>query len=495
MLKHSNIYLAIIDAGTGSIRLTVFDLHGKVMEERQIENKFSYPEPGYVEQNTGNWWIDIQGLFQQIPSNVRNNIGALSVTGQREGIVPVNNKFEPLANLISWMDTRTSTQASRVLRELGQEMIYAETGLIHNPAWSLSKILWIRENQPEIYQSSFKLLQAVDYLISRISGTASTDVSMASRTCLLNVTARKWSKEIISRFGIDEEKLPALYEPGEEIGQILPGVADQFGLQKTVKIYAGSGDQQAAAIGVGAFEEGVVSIGIGTASSLSITIPKPSHINDGKIILNCAAIPGKWEYEPPIWNTGSLIKWYYEQIEKEVRSYKIMLDEVDLIQPGGSGLIALPYFTGAGSPRWNPKLSGGFYGVTLNHKRIHFLRAIMESIAFEIKLNLEAIERSGVSIQRLVLSGGASRNLVLGQIISDVVQKPVDIFKETEASSWGQYCLVRSKLNSDEALEDGYKSLGLSFHNIVPDVEKRTIYEEFYNKYVEFGEKISTLTF
>jgi len=495
MSKSKGKYLAIIDLGTGSIRLSVFDRSGQIREVRKAENPCLYPEPGYVEQDAHVWWKELEGMFNDLPEELRNELAAISVTGQREGIVPVDAQFLPMANLITWLDTRTSEQAELIRKELGEEFIYRETGLVHNPAWSLSKILWLKKHRSHIFHSCHKFLQAVDYIQSRLSGKACTDVSMASRTCMLQVSKRTWSKEILNRFDIKVEKLPDLYEAGQEIGEIAPEAAEQFGLQTNVRIFAGAGDQQAAAIGVGAIEEGSVSIGIGTSSALSMTIPHPVHIDEGNIILNCAAVPGKWEYEPPIWNTGSLVKWYQEQLDESDNSYGDSLAAADRIPPGAFGLMALPYFSGAGSPRWDPGLSGGFYGLKLTHQRIHFLRAIMESIAFEIRMNIDLIENSGVAVIQIILSGGASQNLALCQIVSDVLQKPVQIFEETEASTWGLYCLVRKQLDEGSGIEEIHKSLNFSFRSLLPDPEKEQVYQEAFRRYMDLGDALSKLNF
>jgi xylulokinase len=446
-----------------------------------------------VEQDARAWWTLIAGLFRDLPTELRAKIIAVSVTGQREGIVPVDTQLQPMANLITWLDTRTSDQADQILEELGEEFIYQETGLVHNPAWSLSKILWVKDHQPGIFTSCYKFLQAVDFIQSRLSGKAVTDLSMASRTCMLNVTQRAWSHEILYRFAIDENKLPVLYEPGQEIGRITSEAAGQLGLTENVRVFAGAGDQQAAAIGAGAFEEGIVSIGIGTSSALSITIGKAVHIYDGKVILNCAAIPGKWEYEPPIWNTGSLVKWFHEKLDESSHSYKDLLKGASLVPAGADGLICIPYYSGAGSPRWNPKLAGGFYGLNLTHQRIHFLRAIMEAIAFEIRLNIESIEKSGVIVSRIILSGGASQNTVLCQIVSDVLQKPVQIFEETESSTWGLYCLIRSQLETALSIEQIHSSLELGFKDLTPGSGLKEIYDLTFGKYLELGNALSTL--
>jgi sugar (pentulose or hexulose) kinase len=208
------------------------------------------------------------------------------------------------------------------------------------------------KTQTKLYEKAYKLLQAEDYIISRLTQRAVTEFSIASRTCLLDVKQKKWSDTILDTFDIEQAKLPELLEPGSFAGTIDDKVAEEWKLSKAVKVFTGAGDQQAAAIGSGAVFEGSVSIGIGTSSALSFTIAEPIPDKSKRIILNCAAIPGMWEYEPPIWNTGGLIKWYFDQIEnKPVSAYYDILEATRKIPPGSEGVIALPYFSGSGSPR------------------------------------------------------------------------------------------------------------------------------------------------
>ncbi len=483
--------IAIVDLGTGSIRLTIFNSSGGILETRQCVNTCIHPVKDWTEQDAGQWWRDLVKMFSEIPPQVRRHIVSFSATGQREGIVPVDNHFLPLSNLITWLDRRTGEQAMQVRKKLGEEQIYQITGLKHNPAWSLSKILWIKEHQPEIYGSAFKFLQAVDFILSRMSGKAITDVSIASRTCMLDVVKRQWSQLILETFDIDEEKLPELKEPGSAIGIIQPAVAKEMDLPEYVQVIAGAGDQQAAALGVGAFNEKCVSIGLGTSSALSVTIQEPVHLSESKMILNCAALPGKWEYEPPIWNTGSLIKWYHENIDRGM-PYVEILDKADAIKEGADGLIALPYFSGAGSPRWDPLAYGGLYGLTLSHTGIHILRALLESIAYEIRFNIESMHKGGASIEKIRLSGGASQNLVLCKIISDVLQIPVEIFKEAEASSWGLFCLVKNNLEPSRGLENIHSTLGFHITRLEPHSDLKDIYDGIYKKYIKLGDLLGS---
>jgi sugar (pentulose or hexulose) kinase len=486
-------FISVIDAGTGSIRTTVYDLSGRTVEVRKSENALIHPQPGWAEQDTAAWWSATKGQILGLDPAVRNRIGALTVTSQREGIVPVDEDFLPLDNMITWLDGRTVLEGEEILEILGEQEIYDITGLVHNPVWSLSKILWIRKNRSEIYRKAFKLLQAEDYLLSRLSGKAVSELSIASRTCLLDVAQRKWSDRILEGFGIEESKLPELLEPGTLVGTLPGEVAQELGLSPEVRVFTGAGDQQAAALGVGAIAEGMVSIGIGTSSALSMTLDRPVRPGQHKIILNCAALPGKWEYEPPIWNTGGLIKWFADQVLGTDRSYEVLLEGAAALPAGCEGLIALPYFSGAGSPRWNPDMKGSFYGLGLHHNQYHLLRALMESIAFEIRFNIESIRSSGIELRKVILSGGASQNRPLCQIISDVLQSEVEVFLEAEASSRGVFLLVRDYLskNTEQVFPELHRPDTLSFN---PDKDQKSTYDSVYESYIRLGNHLENLT-
>ncbi|MBE0653775.1 MAG: hypothetical protein IH594_08250, partial [Bacteroidales bacterium] len=366
-------YISIIDLGTGSIRNTVYAMEGEEMWSRRYENPLIQPKPGYAEQDPVAWWDILLRSFIEMPSDIKSRIVAISVTSQREGIVPVDASFMPLGKIIIWLDGRSRSEAAYIGSVLGREQIYDICGLIPNPAWSLSKILWLRNNEPELFNNAYKFLQAEDYFISRLAGKAVTEFSIASRTCLLDVYNKSWSDKILDTFSIPEHKLPELREPGSFVGYIREEIVAETGLPEGTMIYTGAGDQQAAAVGAGAFGEGMASIGIGTSSAISMTIASPVPDAKKKIILNCAALPGKWEYEPPIWNTGGLIKWFYENITGQHQQYEQLIGDAGKIPPGSEGLIALPYFSGAGSPRWDPELRGCFYGLSLAHNQSHML--------------------------------------------------------------------------------------------------------------------------
>ncbi|MCK5462298.1 MAG: hypothetical protein KAI95_04755, partial [Bacteroidales bacterium] len=197
-------------------------------------------------------------------------------------------------------------------------------------------------------------------------------------------------------------------------------------------------------------------------------------------------------YEPPIWNTGGLIKWFVENMQGEDQSYAELLLGAASVPAGSEGIIALPYFSGAGSPRWNPALKGGFYGLGLHHNKLHMLRSLMESIAFEIKFNIESIRSSGILLKKVILSGGASKNRPLCQIISDVLQENVEVFVEAEASSRGVFLLVRKAI-MDEVEQSSNPAVTPEYISFRPDPGNKEIYDQSYLKYIELGDHMERL--
>ncbi|MFH0758464.1 MAG: FGGY-family carbohydrate kinase [Bacteroidota bacterium] len=480
-------YISIIDLGTSSIRNSIYDLDGRLVKYNRYGNPVFYPKPGWVEQDPKLWWDLLKKSYLDLPKPVRLNIKAISVTSQREGIVPVNQRFEPLDNIIIWLDGRTEKEAVDIKNALGRDCIYDICGLVPHPVWSLSKILWLKRNKPRIFKGTSKFLQAEDYFVSRLSKQAVTEFSIASRTCLLDVKNKKWSEKILDKFEIEISRLPELMEPGTQVGNIDPHIATEFDLNPETKIFTGAGDQQAAAVGSGAVFAGSVSIGIGTSSALSVTIEKPIPDHSKRIILNCAALPGMWEYEPPIWNTGGLIKWYFDQFKTSPDKYAETLKLSTEIPAGSEGLIALPYFSGSGSPRWNPAQKGVFSGLTLAHTKIHLLKALMESVAFEIKLNLDSVRKSGIEIKSIILSGGASQNIPLCQIIADVIQMEIEISSETEASSKGCFILIKAALENNTDYKGIFQSVSSKNKTILPHNTHARIYKQIYKNYIQLG--------
>jgi len=293
------------------------------------------------------------------------------------------------------MDKRTVAQCETIRTKISEERLFQITGLRLDPAFSLAKLLWIRQYQPAIYGRTHVLLQAGDYIAARLTGQFVTEQSIASRTMLLDVDRRCWSQELLDAFEIDVARLPHLLEPGTALGPILPQVAAALDLPVNALVVSGGGDQQCNAIGAGAVAPRSASIGIGAATAPSITIDRPILDPQMRIPCCCAAVPGRWELEPPIWTTGALLRWFRDQMGAEavaaanrqkIDPYEVLTAEAAGVPLGSDGLVTLPYFVGAGAPAWDLLARGVLFGLSLSHTRAHVIRSLSSKAAMTISL-------------------------------------------------------------------------------------------------------------
>jgi len=257
-------------------------------------------------------------------------------------------------------------------------------------------------------------------------------------------------------------------------------------------VIAGGGDQQCAALGVGAITPDIVSIGLGTASALSITLDKPILDERMEIPCCCAAAPGKWEFEPPIWTTGALLRWFRDNLgTKEIEEarkrgidpYEVMTKEAESVPPGAEGLITLPYFMGAGAPNWNSQARGAIIGLTLGHNRAHIIRSLMESVAYEISLNIEAIEELGNEIKEIALSGGGSRSTLWQKIICDVTGKEINLPSIEDAPSLGVAMLASVGVGLYPDLKTAGENMTSVRGKVYPDEDRRKGYNRLLKVY------------
>lgn len=483
MTRVKATYFLIIDLGTSSVRSSIFNSSGEIISSMAEEYPIIHPQVDWAEQDPNLWWSKIITTVKNVISKTQLNkeIIAISVTSQREGLVPVDKNCNPLSNCIIWMDKRTTNEYRKIDNLIGQEKIYEITGLRLDPSFSACKLLWIKKIQPEVFTNAYKFLQAEDFILSKLTGQFITEPSIASRTMLLDVKRRNWSEELFNKLQLPMEKMPKLIESGQVIGTLLPEVAQEINLSRKTKIITGGGDQQCTAIGVGALKEGIVSVSIGTASVVSMTINAPRLDPKRNILCCCAALPNKWELEPPIWTTGVLLKWFRDEFYPV--SYNIISEEATKVGIGADKLITLPYFMGAGSPHWDSSARGAIIGLTLGHKKAHLIRSLMESVAYEIRLNIEEIENLGIKVDRVILSGGGSKSQFWCQMIADCLNKEIVLPEISEAASSGAAILAGVGSGIYNSIEDASSVMIKIKKTLHPDRLKHEKYSKIYQIY------------
>lgn len=487
-----------IDVGTGGTRTALFETNtGKLVVQTHQEYSSIYPCPAWVEQNAEDWWTatcaTTQATLKKVGKQGKNIVG-VSITNQRETIVPVDEKGAPLYNAIVWQDRRTIPQCKTIVEEVGVENVYLETGLTIDPYFSAPKILWLREKKPSIFRDAHKFLLVHDFILYRLAEVFATDYSNASRTMLFGVKTLEWSRLMCDSLKIPKEKLPTAIPSGTRIGEVSASAAKDTGLPAGLPVVMGGGDQQCGAVGVGVVKPGRVKATVGTGTFLLAYEEKPRFDPQRRLLCSCHAVPKKWVIEASMFTSGIVYRWFRDQFAEEEKqlaailqtdAYELMNEQAKQSPPGARGIILLPHFVGAGAPYWNPEARGVIIGLALGHTRGDIIRAIMEGTAFEVRRNLEIMQELGIGIKELRLTGGATRSTVWNQIQADITQLKVLRSQIEEATALGAAILaaVGSGVYGDvKKASEQMVSLGEAY---VPSEGRKSRYDKLYSIHSE----------
>ena len=484
------MFIAALDLGTTGCRTYIYNLAGSIISSDYQEWESYYPSPSWVEQNANSWWdaikITTEGAIKKSGID-KSEIVSLSVTNQRETIVPVDKEGNPLHNALVWQDRRTTDQVDFIKNKIGIDKIYRTTGLTIDPYFSATKILWFKNEKPEIYQKAHKFLLVSDYIIYKLTGKFYTDHSNASRTMLFDINNLNYSEEIASELELDLDKMPEVIESGVEIGEIK---TEEILFDKKTLVVSGAGDQQSAALGVGVVSPGNVKLTTGTGSFMLAFLEKPNYDPKQRVLCSCHAIPGTWVQEASIFTTGAFLRWFRDELgteeckiadEHNQDPYEIITEEAEKSPVGANMLLAIPHLVGAGAPYWNPYARGLIYGLSLGHKRRDIIRSILEGVAFEVKKNIEIFRELGIAPKELKLTGGGSRSDFWNQIYADVLGIICVRNVIEEATSLGAAILAASGAGLFSDVVSAAENICKVDKKWIPDKDHQNVYNNIYN--------------
>ncbi|MFW9830391.1 MAG: xylulokinase [Candidatus Thorarchaeota archaeon] len=492
-MSESQLVVAI-DVGTSGTRTALFDTNtGQLVTESYQEYSSIYPRPVWVEQNANDWWLTTcsttKTALKHIGKQSKNLVG-LSITNQRETIVPVDDKGTPLANAIVWQDRRTTPQCKTILKNVGADRVYKETGLTVDPYFSAPKILWFKEKKPQVFQHAHKFLLVHDFILYQLTDNFATDYSNASRTMLFGVNSMEWSDLMCESLEIPKEKLPRAIPPGTRIGEVSSRAAKATGLPSGLPVAVGGGDQQCGAVGVGVVIPGRIKATIGTGTFLLAHQETPQFDPQQRLLCSCHAVPGKWVIEASMFSSGIVYRWFRDQFGDEEKqlatflqtdAYEFMNKQASQSPPGSRGIILLPHFVGAGAPYWNPDARGVIIGLALGHSRADVIRAIMEGTALEIRRNLEIMQELGIDIRELRITGGATRSAVWNQIQADIMQLKVLRSHIDEATALGAAILAAVGSGIYRDVNEASKKMVAVSEEYLPSEEWKSLYDQLYS--------------
>ena len=493
--EKSDIYLAAIDAGTTGERVAIFGLEGRVVAWKHLEHASFYPKPTWIEQDAEDWWRNVCQASKAVLREARRKgitpemIVGVSVTNQRETIIPVDKDANPLRRAIIWQDRRAIPQCKRIRESIGEDSVYETSGLTVDPYFSAPKIRWIKENQPEVYQKTFKFLLVHDYLAAKLSEVYVTGWDNASRTMLFDIKRLSWSDFLLGSIGIDRDKMPETSAPGEVMGEVTRSAAKSTGLLEGTPVVCGGGDQQCGALGVGVTRPGRIKATTGTGTFMLAYLENPSLDPKKRVLCSSHCIAGSWVQEASIFSTGIIYRWVRDQFShhqkalaetRGVDPYSLLNEEAAEAPAGSRGVMVIPHFVGAGAPYWDPYTRGVIAGLALGHTRKELIRAILEGIAFEIRKNIEVMRELGISVEEMRVTGGAARNPSFNQIQADVYGIPVLKGEVEESTALG--CAILAAVGVG-----AYKSISEAAENMIhisgryePNPQNTELYDKMY---------------
>ncbi|MEM2788375.1 MAG: xylulokinase [Candidatus Bathyarchaeia archaeon] len=488
------MYLMGVDVGTSSTKVLIIDDSGNVLAKASAEYPIKSPFEGYAEQDPDAWWnaakISIRRALKDAGIK-SSDISAVGLSGQMHGTVLLGRDGKPLRDAIIWLDRRSLKECDEIYERIGRENILNMVSNLIMPGFMGPTLLWVKRNEPQTFNRIFRVLLPKDYVKFRLTGSLNTDYSDASATLLFNVRRREWADTAISELNFPREVFPEVLESAKIAGEVTPEASKETGLSAGTPVVAGGGDSQVGAIGCGVIEPGIISSNIGTGGQIFATIDEFKFDPKYRIHTFCHAVPGKWCLQGAILSAGLSLRWFKENFAHiedaagslcKIDPYELLSKEAELSEPGSNGLIFLPYLLGERSPHMDPFARGGFFGLTFNHRRHHFVRAIMEGVVFALRDCLEIVRELGVRVEKVVARGGGAKNNLWLQIQADVYNSTVFRAEIEEDAAFGAALLAGVGAGIYRDLKDACDRAVRFTVVKYPDEGRTIIYDRIYNR-------------
>ena len=482
-------YLLGIDVGTSGSKALLIDDAGTVVAEATTEYPMATPRPLWAEQDPTDWWRATVTSIRQVLRKIDPaDIAGIGLTGQMHGLVLLDRRGEVLRPCIMWNDQRTGAQCRAITEQVGAGRLLDLIGNPVLPGFTAPKIIWVRENEPDVYRQIAHVLLPKDYLRYRLTGAFQTEVSDASGTALLDVRRRAWSTELLSALDLPSAWLPDCHESVMVSAQISREAAAETGLRAGTPVVGGGGDQAAQAVGSGIVQEGLVSATLGTSGVVFASSDQYRREPNGLLHAFCHAVPNRWHLMGVMLSAAGSFRWLRDAIAEAdvlaarqagVDVYERLTAQAEAAPAGSEGLIFLPYLSGERTPHPDPEARGVYFGLTLRHGKPHLIRSVLEGVAFGLRDSLELMRSLGLRIEQVRASGGGARSPLWRQILADVFQTEIVLVNVTEGAAYGAALLAGV---GAEVFRDVTEACGQTIQ-VTESIEpgpNRTAYAEYY---------------
>lgn len=492
-----------IDIGTSACKVAAFHLDGRVEATETAEYAIYYPQEGWAEQNPKEWWEAVcaatKNLLQK-SAIASTEVVAVGIDGQSWSAIPITNTGEVLCNTPIWMDTRAREICERIRNRIGEDNIFKISGNPLQPSYSLPKVLWYKEQCPDVYRRTDKILQSNSYIAYCLTGEMTQDYSQGYGYSCYDIRSGKWDLDLCREVGMNPDLLPEIVPCHEIVGKVTKKAARQTGLTEGTPVVAGGLDAACGTLGAGVIHNGETQEQGGQAGGMSICTG--SCYADPRLILSNHVISGKWLLQGGTVGGGGIVRWFESQFgehEREIaaRNSTTSFQEMDVLAenvlPGSEGVIFLPYMAGERSPIWNPSAKGVYYGLDFSKTRAHMIRASMEGVAFSLQHNLMIAQMAGAKTERLRAMGGAANSRIWTQIKSDITGKPIDVPASDTATTLGAAILAGIGTGVYSDAETAVRKTVQVQRTQLPNPENTEIYKQVFAKYLSLYEQLEPL--
>ncbi len=422
-------YIIAHDLGTSGNKATLFSVEGALLKSEVVGYPVRYFNGNWAEQDPEDWWQAVCTATKRLLKYVdAKEVCAISFSGQMMGCLCVNEQGKPLRNAIIWADMRAKEQENALAKKISPKRFYRITGHGLSGSYSLEKLMWIRDHEPEVYQNTYKMLQAKDYIVYRLTGTFATDYSDASGTNALDLNTMEWSEEIIEAAGVRRDLFPDIFPSTYVAGEISKEGKEAIGLAIGTKVVLGGGDGSCASVGAGSIAEGITYNCLGSSSWISTVSKEPFFDEKMRTVTWAHVIPGLLIPSGTMQTAGAAFSWAKDIFckeemrtaqEKGCSVYELINQEIAEAKAGSNGLVFLPYLLGERCPRWNSHAKGSFTGLKMEHTTGDFMRSVVEGIAMNLSLILDILKQA-VPIREMLVVGGLAQGEIQQQIFADI---------------------------------------------------------------------------
>ena len=480
-----------LDIGTSVAKAVVFDEEGRIISCANKGYDFIFPDRGLIELDPEDIWRAVKLVLKEASIKAgREDIRACAISSFGEAFVPISRNGNVLRKSIVATDSRGETELDVILSKIQRNELMKITGLPPSTNYSLSKILWIKNNEPEIYGEVWKFLLIQDFICFKLCGEAVTDPSSASRTMAFNVEEKKWSQKILDTVGIDKDLFSKVISSGTPIGRISKKIAAELGLPKSLILAMGGHDQPCAALGAGVINDGMALISTGSTEGITLILPKmllKDNIEESNFPCEPFVINGVYNTLAYNHTAGFLLKWFIEtftsKVPEEARDTKVFKYFDSMCPEPPTRIFILPHFSGSATPHMDASSKGAIIGLNLATSKYEIYKAFLEGMTYELAYNLEFLDRFGVQINDMRTAGGGANSMVWLQIKADILNKEITTLECNEAAALGASILAAKACGDFNSIEYAVESIIRIKDTFYPDEAKVRTYAKKLDTY------------